>query len=218
MSFRIHPLFPDPTVRVSPRHIRIYRKVTLARRFKRILIFSSDCISLHRFYASALRLPAIMSDEEHHFESKADAGASKTYPQQAGTIRKNGYIVIKGRPCKVVEVSTSKTGKHGHAKCHFVAIDIFNAKKLEDIVPSSHNCDVPHVNRTDYQLIDISEDGFLSLLTETGNTKDDLRLPTDENLVTQIKDGFAEGKDLVVSVMSAMGEEQICALKEIGPK
>ena len=43
-----------------------------------------------------------MSDsEEHHFESKADAGASKTYPQQAGTIHKNGFIVIKGRPCKV---------------------------------------------------------------------------------------------------------------------
>ncbi|THG10010.1 hypothetical protein TEA_024126 [Camellia sinensis var. sinensis] len=141
-----------------------------------------------------------MSDEEHHFESKADAGASKTYPQQAGTIRKNGYIVIKNRPCKVVEVSTSKTGKHGHAKCHFVAIDIFNGKKLEDIVPSSHNCDVPHVNRTDYQLIDISEDGFVSLLTENGNTKDDLRLPTDESLLTQpyvsktCFRGFSEGK------------------------
>ncbi|PAN12822.1 hypothetical protein PAHAL_2G293700 [Panicum hallii] len=102
-----------------------------------------------------------MSDsEEHHFESKADAGASKTYPQQAGTIRKNGYIVIKNRPCKVVEISTSKTGKHGHAKCHFVGIVIFNGKKLEDIVPSSHNCDVPHVDRTEYQLIDISEDGY----------------------------------------------------------
>ncbi|RVX19718.1 Eukaryotic translation initiation factor 5A [Vitis vinifera] len=180
-----------------------------------------------------------MSDEEHHFESKADAGASKTYPQQAGAIRKNGYIVIKARPCKVVEVSTSKTGKHGHAKCHFVGIDIFNGKKLEDIVPSSHNCDVPHVTRTDYQLIDISEDGFMpkrfshpfcitfpviwsevevSLLTDSGGTKDDLRLPTDDNLLTQIKDGFAEGKDLVVTVMTAMGEEQICALKDIGPK
>nr|GMD75323.1 eukaryotic translation initiation factor 5A-4 [Ipomoea batatas] len=156
-----------------------------------------------------------MSDEEHHFESKADAGASKTYPQQAGTIRKNGYIVIKSRPCKVVEVSTSKTGKHGHAKCHFVAIDIFNGKKLEDIVPSSHNCDVPHVNRTDYQLIDISEDGFVSLLTENGNTKDDLRLPTDEALLGQIRGGFDEGKDLILTVMSAMGEEQICAVKDI---
>ncbi|KAG5225478.1 eukaryotic translation initiation factor 5A family protein [Salix suchowensis] len=104
------------------------------------------------------------------------------------------------------------------AKCHFVVIDIFNGKKLEDIVPSSHNCDVPHVNHVDYQLIDISEDGFVSLLIENGNTKDDLRLPTDDSLPTQIKDGLGDGKDLVVSVMPAMGEEQICALKDIAPK
>ncbi|KAL0420964.1 UNVERIFIED_CONTAM: Eukaryotic translation initiation factor 5A-2 [Sesamum latifolium] len=193
-----------------------------------------------------------MSDEEHHFESKADAGASKTYPSRLGLFARTVTLLSKAAPARnfllkfiiitvndlgkdlssndtkllsfkfmmvqVVEVSTSKTGKHGHAKCHFVGIDIFTAKKLEDIVPSSHNCDVPHVNRTDYQLIDISEDGFVSLLTDNGNTKDDLRLPTDENLLSQIKDGFADGKDLVVSVMSAMGEEQICALKDIGPK
>ncbi|CAI0394772.1 unnamed protein product [Linum tenue] len=156
-----------------------------------------------------------MSDEEHQFESKADAGASKTYPQQAGTIRKNGYIVIKNRPCKVVEVSTSKTGKHGHAKCHFVAIDIFNGKKLEDIVPSSHNCDVILQLFSLFRVLLLCC-VYVSLLTENGNTKDDLRLPTDEALLAQIKDGFAEGKDLVVSVMSAMGEEQINGLKDIG--
>ncbi|KAJ0751785.1 putative translation protein SH3-like domain superfamily [Helianthus annuus] len=96
--------------------------------------------------------------------------------------------------CFVLEVSTSKTSKHGHAKCHFVAINILNGKKLIDIVPSSHKCDV-------------------SLLTENGNTKDDLKLPTDDALLTQIKDGFAEGKDLVASVMSAMGNLKIKILK-----
>lgn len=149
-----------------------------------------------------------MSDEEHHdvhFES-ADAGASKTYPMSAGNIRKNGYIVIKNRPCKVVDVSTSKTGKHGHAKCHFVAIDIFTNKKMEDLTPSSHNCDVPHVNRTEYTLIDISDDGFVSLMTEAGDTKDDLQLPsgTDESekLAISIKEDFDAGKELVVAVLS----------------
>ncbi|PHT45607.1 Eukaryotic translation initiation factor 5A-1 [Capsicum baccatum] len=100
----------------------------------------------------------------------------------------------------VVELFASKTGKHSHAKCHFVAIGIFTGKKLlEDIVPSSHNCDV-------------------SVLTKNGNTKDDLRHPTDDTLLAQVKDGFAEWKNLVLSVMSAMGEKQICGIKDIGPK
>lgn len=43
---------------------------------------------------------------------------------------------------QVVDVSTSKTGKHGHAKCNFVGIDIFTNKKYEEMAPSSHNVEV----------------------------------------------------------------------------
>ena len=77
--------------------------------------------------------------------SGVTAGASDVFPSEAGQIKKGGYIMIKGRPCKVVNVSTSKTGKHGHAKANFTAIDIFNGKKVEDVVPTTHTTYVPNV-------------------------------------------------------------------------
>ena len=42
-----------------------------------------------------------MSDHEVETFESTDAGASKTIPMQAGSIRKGGYIVIKGKACKV---------------------------------------------------------------------------------------------------------------------
>ena len=153
-------------------------------------------------------------EQEETFES-TDSGASHTYPMEAGQIRKGGMIMIKGRPCKVVDVTTSKTGKHGHAKCHFVALDIFTNKKMEELQSSSHNCDVPNVTRTEYTLIDVTDEGFVGLMSEDGDTREDLSLPKyDDDLSRQIQKDFADGKELVVTVMSAMNEEQIHAVKE----
>ena len=54
-----------------------------------------------------------MSDGE--FE-QASSGASETYPKQCSALRKGEYVMLKNHPCKISEMSTSKTGKHGHAK------------------------------------------------------------------------------------------------------
>jgi translation initiation factor 5A len=116
----------------------------------------------------------------------------------------------------VSDVSTSKTGKHGHAKCNFTAIDIFTNKKYEDIVPSTHNTHVPNVTRKDYSLVDISEDGFCSLFdAETSETREDIKLPEiPEGFAREIRMAFDEGKALIVSLQSAMNIEQIIAFKE----
>ncbi|WVZ90338.1 hypothetical protein U9M48_036647 [Paspalum notatum var. saurae] len=161
--------------------------------------------------------------EEHHFESKADAGASKTYPQQGRNYPQERLPRHQEPPLQVTLFSATskvlntfslswrfqplKLGSMVMPSATLLLLTSLISRSLK-ILSHLHTTvmSVPHVNRTEYQLIDISEDGFVSLLTENGNTKDDLRLPTDDNLLTQIKDGFAEGKDLVVTVMSAMGE------------
>jgi len=159
-----------------------------------------------------------MSAEEHHEETfeVADSGASKTFPKQCSALRKNEHVLIKGRPCKIVEMSTSKTGKHGHAKVHMVGIDIFTGKKCEDICPSTHNMDVPFIKRKDYQLMSINDDGFVSLLDmDTLNEKNDLKLPEGE-MGTGIKDAYEKDESgILCTVVTAMGEEMILAFKNM---
>jgi len=154
-----------------------------------------------------------MSDDEPTFES-ADAGAADVYPAEAGTLRKGSHVMIKGHPCKVAEVSTSKTGKHGHAKVHMVALDIFDGKKLEDICPSTHNMECPIVKRTELQLIDMDEEGFVTLMDDAGETRDDLQA-TDPEVKKEIQGKIDAEEDALVCVLSAIGKELIMSVKNM---
>ncbi|KAJ1649313.1 translation initiation factor eIF5A [Coemansia sp. RSA 2681] len=152
------------------------------------------------------------AQHEHDFEAAGDSGASATYPLQCSALRKNAFVVMKGRPCKVIDMSTSKTGKHGHAKVNYTGIDIFNGRKYEDMSPSTHNVDVPNVSRAEYTLIDITG-GFLSLMDDAGEMKEDVKIPEGE-LGTKISAEFEEGKELLVTILKAMGEEAAISHKE----
>merc|ERR1711962_298108 len=111
--------------------------------------------------------------------------------------------MIKGRPCKIVEMSTSKTGKHGHAKVHMVALDIFTGKKLEVICPSSHNMDVPNVTRKDFQLVNI-DDGYVDMMEDDGSQRSDLQLP-DDDIGKEIKESWDNGEQFYITVLKACG-------------
>lgn len=151
---------------------------------------------------------------EHHDEEfeAADAGASDTYPQQCSALRKGGHVMIKDHPCKIMEMSTSKTGKHGHAKVNLVGLDIFTGKKYEDMCPSTHNMDVPVVSRKELSLCDISDDGYMSLMDDSGNMRDDLKIP-EGDLGKQIQDKFKAGESLLITILKACKQEAAIGFK-----
>ena len=65
------------------------------------------------------------------------------------------------------------------------------------------------------QLLDIGEDGELSLMEDSGDTKDDVNLPPDEALAAEIKAAFDEGVDCLLNVVSACGSEQVMGWKKM---
>jgi translation initiation factor 5A len=128
------------------------------------------------------------------------------------------FMMIKGKPCKILSISVSKTGKHGHAKCNFLAVDIFTGKKLEDMIPSSHGTTVPVVTRNDWEIIDI-EGEELTLMDEGGTQKTDLNLPGyPDDMAEAIRDAWSGGDNsVIVTVQAAVGIEQVVAWKKENP-
>ena len=153
------------------------------------------------------------SAELETFEA-VDAGAAETYPCEAGQIKKGSYLMMNGHPCKVTKLSIVKTGKHGHAKATFVGLDIFTNKKLEHACSTSHAVEVPNVFREEYMLVNVGESGALSLLSDDAELKSDLDLPENEALATSIRAGFEDEKQLLITVLSACGSEQVIACRE----
>ena len=61
-----------------------------------------------------------------------------------------------------------------------IGIDIFTASKYEQTFSTSDSIDAPVVVRKEYSVINIDDDGFVSLMNEQGDVKEDLKLPDDE--------------------------------------
>ena len=108
------------------------------------------------------------------------------------------------------EITTSKTGKHGHAKANYYGYDIFTHKRYEDCEPTTHNVMVPVVTRTEYLLTDVNEDDktengdVVTLMTEGGDQREDLRMP-DTEPYTNLRAAFAKGdKEVWITVINAM--------------
>ena len=104
----------------------------------------------------------------------------------AGSIKEGSYIIIDGAACRVMDMQSSKSGKHGHAKARIVAIGLLDDKKREIVLPAHDNVEVPVVEKKAAQVLSINGNVANVMDVETYETFD-LDVPAD--LKEQVVEG-----------------------------
>lgn len=121
-------------------------------------------------------------------------------PKTASAFRKGDVMLFQQQhPCRIVEMKSSKTGKHGSCKITFVGIHIFTAKKYQDMSPSTNNLTEVEVKKERYQVVTNEEKGTLELKDRRG-PKINLKAvePTSKRL--------QDDEELWVTLCTAMGK------------
>jgi translation initiation factor 5A len=129
---------------------------------------------------------------------------STTYAE-LGELREGSFVVIDGEPCRIVEVSKAKTGKHGSAKAHVVAIGLFSGSKKTLIAPVDQKVEVPIIDKRSAQVLAIS-----------GNTVQLMDLESFETFEAELPSGELSGKlapGVEVEYWVIMGKRKIVRIK-----
>ncbi len=119
-------------------------------------------------------------------------------------MRVNTYILIDGTAYQVKKMDVSKTGKHGHAKVRFEAINAFTGKKKVQVIPGHDKFEVPMIDKRRGQILSIAH-GIASLMDS--ETFENIELEIPEDLVETLKEGKEieywdlEGQKLIKKVL-----------------
>lgn len=106
-----------------------------------------------------------------------------------GDVKIGTYIMIEGEPCRVVEISRAKTGKHGSAKAHIVAIGLFTGTKKTLTGPVDQRIESPLIEKRIGQIIADLGDSVQLMDMETYDTFE-VDKPTDQQLRDKVKPGI----------------------------
>ncbi len=104
------------------------------------------------------------------------------------TLKKGNYCVIEGAASQVVDVQTSRPGKHGHAKVRLSAVGLIDGKKRIVVMPGHDNMDVPIVDKRSAQVLSVHGNTANVMDAETYETFD-MQVP--EELAGQVVTGLS---------------------------
>lgn len=105
-------------------------------------------------------------------------------------LKVGNYCIIDNIACIVKSIQTSKTGKHGHAKCRIEAIGIVDGQKKVIVLPGHDKMVVPIIEKKAAQILSIHGETANVMDMETFETFD-LKIPED------IKGNIREGVQVI---------------------
>jgi len=73
----------------------------------------------------------------------------------ATEMRVNTFLLLDGVAHQVKKMDISKTGKHGHAKVRFEAINVFSGKKKVAVIPGHDKFEVPMIDKKNAQVLSV---------------------------------------------------------------
>ncbi len=111
-----------------------------------------------------------------------------TKPMDVGELRVGGYMMIDGEPCKIVDVTKSKPGKHGAAKARIVAIGVFDNQKRQFVKPVDSGAEVPIIDKRAGQVFSVNPSGVQIMDLETYEYID-APYPEEEEIKAKIAPG-----------------------------
>lgn len=104
----------------------------------------------------------------------------------AVSLKKGDTVIIEGNACKVVDLSTSRPGKHGHAKVNLMAVGILDGKKRQMVVPGHDKVEAPIVEKKIAQVLGVSGTKANVMDMESFET---FELDIPEELASEVQEG-----------------------------
>ena len=127
-------------------------------------------------------------------------------PVDVGSLRVGGYVIVDNEPCRVVNLTKSKPGKHGSAKARVVAIGVFDGAKKTFVKPVDAQIEVPMIEKKSGQVIALLPDAVQIMDLENYGVFE-AAYPDDEELKQKLASGVE------VEYWSILGKTKIMRTK-----
>ena len=129
-----------------------------------------------------------------------------TKPMDVGSLRVGGYMIIDNEPCRIVDITKSKPGKHGAAKARIVAIGVFDGQKRQFVKPVDANTEVPLIDKRTGQVFALNPNTVQIMDLETYEYLDS-PYPEEEDIKSKLESGVE------VEYWTIMGRVKITRIK-----